>query len=161
MNENDYKRAKEYAELDKYDESKANLSGADLSGDDLSGMNLFRVDLSKANLVGANLFNANLSHANLIEANLSNADLSYTNLSKANLQNANLSNADLSHANLSVDEYEHSFPELLGFVEKPVGEGLRERDALDESVRGVGFEVLWHVNQPFVHQKEYGISSIQ
>ena len=69
--------------------------------------------------------------------------------------------ADEELFSVSVDEYEHPFPELLSFIEKPVGEGLREGDALDEGVSGVGFEVVWHVNQPFVHQKEYGISSIQ
>ena len=33
MNENDYKRAKEYAKSTKYDKSKADLTGADLSGE--------------------------------------------------------------------------------------------------------------------------------
>lgn len=48
MNENDYKRAKEYSELIKYDESKANLSGADLFGANLSNVNLIRANLSRS-----------------------------------------------------------------------------------------------------------------
>ena len=66
MNENDYKRAKEYAELDEYDEYKANLSGADLSGANLSNANLSGADLTNANLGGADLKGAWVMIGNVV-----------------------------------------------------------------------------------------------
>ena len=83
------------ADVDGWNNMKANFSNQDLSYADLSDADLHGVDLGGANLIYANLSVTNLSHANL-----SDADLSYADLSNANLRNANLRNANLSGANL-------------------------------------------------------------
>lgn len=99
------------ADFSNQDLGYADLSDADLNGVDLGGANLRNADLSCADLCDANLSNANLryadlsyadlSYANLCGAYLRNADLSRADLSDADLRNANLRNANLSYANLS------------------------------------------------------------
>ncbi len=89
------------ADVDGWDNMKANFSNQDLGYADLSDADLHGVDLGGANLIYANLSGTNLSHANLSGADLSRADLCDANLCGANLRNADLSCADLCDANLS------------------------------------------------------------
>ena len=89
------------ADVDGWNNMKANFSNQDLSYADLSDANLHGVDLGGANLIYANLSGTNLSHANLSGADLNGADLSDANLCDTNLSYANLSGTNLSHANLS------------------------------------------------------------
>lgn len=104
------------ADVDGWNNMKANFSNQDLSYADLSDANLHGVDLGGANLIYANLSGTNLSHANLSGADLSGADLrnanlcyanlcfvnlNYAKLCNANLSNADLSDADINYANLS------------------------------------------------------------
>ena len=104
------------ADVDGWNNMKANFSNQDLSYADLSDADLHGVDLGGANLIYANLSGTNLSHANLSGADLSGADLrnanlcyanlcfvnlNYAKLCNANLSNADLSDADINYANLS------------------------------------------------------------
>ena len=88
------------ADVDGWDNMKANFSNQDLGYADLSDADLHGVDLGGANLIYANLSGTNLSHANLSGADLSRADLCDANLCGADLSDANLRYADLSYANL-------------------------------------------------------------
>lgn len=89
------------ADVDGWNNMKANFSNQDLSYADLSDADLHGVDLGGANLIYANLSGTNLSHANLSGADLSGADLSDANLCYANLCFVNLNYAKLCNANLS------------------------------------------------------------
>ena len=82
-------------EINKIIENHKHWLNADVDGWDNMKANFSNKDLRDADLSDANLCDANLSDANLCDANLSYANLSNADLRDANLRGANLSGAYL------------------------------------------------------------------
>lgn len=88
------------ADIDGWENMRADLSFANLCDVDLNGVNLRYADLSYADLHYADLSYADLSFANLHCANLRSASLRYANLNCANLNCAILFDVSLHEADL-------------------------------------------------------------
>ena len=89
---------RKWANSNRSEGRRANLTGATLDYADLSSANLDHADLSHSSLRHAILKNADLTAATLTEAHLENANLASAELSGGDLKNKG---ADLTHANLT------------------------------------------------------------
>lgn len=98
-----------WAEGNKEDGEKANLSFIDMCGTNLLGANLRFVDFSHANLsdtdlTGADLRFADLRGANMCEANMCDSDLSGADLRWADLTGAKMHQKDMDLVPLTKEQ---------------------------------------------------------